>query len=447
MRIPGELSVIAEWCCCVFYTSLQNHKYGGKKTAVISFVFLIILLQLQQVPLSYGDSIYELDIFILLMITIIPVLIFKLIPMLIFIGIVIKGKWKTTFFVFAQAFAAAEFLAAISWGTYEILSAKADIDALWFRILIIILQLALYFYILHMFCSKMNLKQNADEVDGKMAALGVTVSYICFWIGNLWNWNLYLLQPQQEKNLFSNTSYFVCGTVYFCGVLVLFLMQHSIVEMKMSKEMQVVKDMLNLRYQQYLDYMQNSEYISRQCHDLKYQIAGMRAAPGSEVWTEYLDELEGAVRKYQTWNVSGNNVLDAIMTQKKQYCIRHEIQLTCKSDGRDFNFLFIKDICTIFGNILDNAIEAVSTLEDMDSRVIHGEIARKNEFLLVKFENCYNGTVEIMDQKLPHTTKNDKENHGYGLMSVQRTVEKYNGSMSLQTENGWFVIKILIPVP
>ena len=158
---------------------------------------------------------------------------------------------------------------------------------------------------------------------------------------------------------------------------------------------------------------------------------------------EYLDYYVSPNEKEQF--LKAKKILDTLLTRKKIYCLQHDIDFSISADGRALSFLSVKDICTIMGNILDNAIEYVSSLENTEERQIQGEIFQKGAFLMIRLENYYHG--DSVDGKyLPKTTKTDKKRHGFGLKSVRYIVEKYNGSMTLRTENNWFVIRILIPL-
>jgi sensor histidine kinase regulating citrate/malate metabolism len=104
------------------------------------------------------------------------------------------------------------------------------------------------------------------------------------------------------------------------------------------------------------------------------------------------------------------------------------------------------DICSIFGNALDNAVEGVLTAEDQEKRLIRVTLYSKNKFILICFENYFEGTVKI-ENGLPATTKNDRGSHGFGLKSIHYTVEKHGGSMTVNTEENWFIVRILLPCP
>ena len=155
--------------------------------------------------------------------------------------------------------------------------------------------------------------------------------------------------------------------------------------------------------------------------------------------------MEDAVQNYNAQNVTGNPVLDTILTQKKIFCAQNKIQLSCMADGRRLQQISVRDISIIFGNLIDNAIECVLQHEEEEDRLIQGEVYQKNEFLIIKFCNCFYGTLQY-EKNLPITTKADKNSHGYGLRSVLYTVKKYHGTMKISAEKGWFTVKILLPL-
>ena len=134
-----------------------------------------------------------------------------------------------------------------------------------------------------------------------------------------------------------------------------------------------------------------------------------------------------------------------ILTDKRLHCTTHHIQFTCMAEGSKINFMDAMDIYSLFGNIMDNAIECESSLPP-ETRFIHLSIHGTNQLLLIHEENHFEGELELKDG-LPSTTKVDKEYHGYGMKSVKNIVEKYNGTFTITTEDALFQIDIMLPIP
>ena len=98
------------------------------------------------------------------------------------------------------------------------------------------------------------------------------------------------------------------------------------------------------------------------------------------------------------------------------------------------------DIYSLFGNALDNAVEAVLRLPE-EERSISVNIKQVTGQLFVHIENPYDGTVN-MSGNLFLTLKDDKNNHGYGIASMRMTVQKYRGNIYIDTAGNLFRIDI-----
>ena len=101
------------------------------------------------------------------------------------------------------------------------------------------------------------------------------------------------------------------------------------------------------------------------------------------------------------------------------------------------------DLCIILNNILDNAIEAVRQLPETQ-RKIDISVTLVKGSLSIMIQNPYVGEIKTNGSGQIVTNKSDSKNHGIGLMSLQRTVEKYNGEFLINYEAGIFKVMILL---
>ncbi len=159
--------------------------------------------------------------------------------------------------------------------------------------------------------------------------------------------------------------------------------------------------------------------VNRKYHDLKHQIAVLKMESMSEESYKYLDQMEKEIRIYEAQNKTGNKILDTVIMGKQLSCQTEDIHLTAVADGAALNFMDPIDISTLFGNLMDNAIESVSKLADKEKRLIHLAVARQKDFLRIRVENCYEGTLDYKND-LPVSTKEDKDYHGYGLKKCEK---------------------------
>ena len=120
--------------------------------------------------------------------------------------------------------------------------------------------------------------------------------------------------------------------------------------------------------------------------------------------------------------------------------------MTYVIDGKILDFLPVTDLCNIFGNALDNAIEAEIMEPEQEKRMIHVQVSAQRQFVHIKVENYISHEI-LMSGGFPKTTKRDRKNHGYGLKSIQHTVEKYQGNMAVGVDKNRFSLNIIIPIP
>lgn len=188
---------------------------------------------------------------------------------------------------------------------------------------------------------------------------------------------------------------------------------------------------------------ENIEALNIKCHDLKHQIRSLRET--GQVDPAYLDSLERSVSIYNSAIQTGNETLDIVLTDKRLHCATHGIQFTCIAEGSRMAFMEVMDIFSLFGNILDNAIECETKLPP-ETRFIHLSVRAVNQLLLIHVENHFEGALELRDG-IPLTTKDDKDYHGYGMLSIRRIVEKCGGNFEISTEDQLFQIDIMLPIP
>ena len=103
------------------------------------------------------------------------------------------------------------------------------------------------------------------------------------------------------------------------------------------------------------------------------------------------------------------------------------------------------DICTLFGNILNNAFEATMRLENCQNKPIILKMSKINDFYVLK-ETNYMTPSKRRRENIFETSKKDKENHGIGLKNIDEVVEKYGGIKKISVNNDLFTLKIMFPV-
>lgn len=182
-------------------------------------------------------------------------------------------------------------------------------------------------------------------------------------------------------------------------------------------------------------------------HDIKNNLAitRMMLEEGhTEEAKEHIRDMLGKVSSLSPKYVTGDEMLDIIISMKADRMDELDIKFTL--DGVTDGGLNIKpmDMCSIFANALDNAIEAASSCEDP---YVSFSIKRTDKFFIIKITNSASGKIDI--EKLMstsgYTSKSDKEHHGFGLMNVRRAVEECNGILKAESLDSSFTLSVMMP--
>ena len=230
------------------------------------------------------------------------------------------------------------------------------------------------------------------------------------------------------------------------GIAILFGYHMTLQETQVRREVENLQNVLDLQYKQFRISEQTIDLVNRKYHDLKHQIAYLKSDITEKQKLDFLNEMEAEVRMYEAQNRTGNHVVDTILTEKYLQCQKLNIQMTAVVDGTAMEFLPVMEICSLLGNALDNAIEAVQKVVPEQERLIRFSVDKTKGFLRMRVENRYQGELKMRDGN-PFTTKQNKEYHGFGVKSMKTIAEKHDGSLHVELKDGWFLLNILIPVP
>ncbi len=233
---------------------------------------------------------------------------------------------------------------------------------------------------------------------------------------------------------------------FFICTLVLVVQYSAFRINTLSREKEIVKQLLYERQKQYQLSKENIEIINHKCHDLKHQIQVLKHADSKDM-QQYLAEVENSIMIYDHVVETENEVLNTILSEKSLYCEKHQITLTCIADAAPLDFMSVMDIYALLGNALDNAIEAVSKYEEVEKRVVSLTISAKNDFLCIQTNNYVEGELQFKDGLPLSTKKRNRAYHGFGMKSMKHLTEKYSGTLVASQEKNIFMLQIILPMP
>lgn len=258
---------------------------------------------------------------------------------------------------------------------------------------------------------------------------GATVCIICLFSRYTYDFNL------------RNTVYYI--NMFIIDVLLLALqMGHYQREYALSEKM-MTEQMLYLQARQQEMNRESVEALNRKCHDMKHQINILRETKGRENREELFTDLEKTIALYDTVVHCGNEDLDTILSDKSRKCEEENIQFSYIVNGKTVSFMRSTDIYALFGNALENAIEAVRKIENPQERVIIIRVEQKGACVKICVENSYRGEVKFVNG-MPQTDKSDTIYHGWGVRSIKYIAERYGGNITMSAEGQFFRMNILL---
>ena len=160
--------------------------------------------------------------------------------------------------------------------------------------------------------------------------------------------------------------------------------------------------------------------------------------------TEELDELKKAVDIYGSTVKTGNETLDVLLAERSIVCKGRGIQLDYIADGAKLDFLKPGEVYSLFGNALDNAIEAVTPLEP-DRRYIGLQVRAERGMLVIRMENCAAVLLHDAADALNAKTVPPGVPLG-GLGQAVHKVQRLGGTLTMQAQDGMFRLVALLPL-
>lgn len=221
---------------------------------------------------------------------------------------------------------------------------------------------------------------------------------------------------------------------------------YAIAYRKRAKHFEVIsenyKQQFDAEYAYFKEYKNENKEISKFRHDWKNHmivIQGLLEQGDMEEAKAYFDELSGKTDMLKWKVVTGNETLDMILASKMVMMQDKGIEFDFTGSLTGISYMKPADLCIVFSNLIDNAIEAV---EQCVKKQIHIKVTHSPEFCLCVIENTVKNKVLYTEGTL-FTTKEDINNHGIGLQNVKEILKKYSAELDFESEEMFFRVKIL----
>ena len=291
-----------------------------------------------------------------------------------------------------------------------------------------LLILGIVYLLLKNFKYKMQMK---DSVVLTLVFL-IAFAIVIFTVFNLLN-----LERTADLTLYISSG--ILATIFF----IIFMYSKNILYLREQEQRDKVQiAQLQQQYAYYQDKLKDEERIRSIYHDMKNHLLVLEGSQGTDETRKMAQELRSQIADYENYIHTGNDFLDIIIRDKAEKAREKHIDFSAFIDFGGVDFIEPLDISTLFGNGIDNAIEASEKLPE-DQRVILVKAGKVQNFVSILIENNCSDKVHTDG----HTIKADKFLHGFGISNMKKAAEKYSGTCTTAQENGKFTLKILLSLP
>lgn len=437
-NIPRLYTGICEWLSCVVYLLVMYRRAPKWRSITAAAIGLPVIIGIQ-----YFDGAMDIDFWIFGMLLAVAGM-----YAVIFFGA--QTTMRECLYITARAFVLAELIASLHWqiatfigfNDHTHLRRHAPLAGL--ELPTVCLATIIYFVGFGMawIIERRNFERERPMDPSRTVVMGsIIITIVTFAMSNL----SFISTNTPFSGSVGQEIFYIRTLVDLCGYAILGAQQEQARVTRANVELTSIDAKLQSEHQEYLQSKENIESLGRIAHDLKHQLTALRAEVDPEHAAAGFEQLEASVKEYSAQEHTGNSVLDVILTSKVKTCAQHGITLTTVADGKLLSDMSSMDIATLFGNALDNAIEAASKVADPERRLIKLALHAHGQFTVIRVENYYESTLQRDDQGDLRTTKSDERSHGYGVKSIQHIAKLYNGNVSIKTHDHWFTLTVLLP--
>ena len=211
-----------------------------------------------------------------------------------------------------------------------------------------------------------------------------------------------------------------------------------------KSEIEKLEKLLDLQCKNYLQRNEAEDRVREMYHDIKHHLQCIQNITTNSEVRAYAQSIQSRISQYGQFFHTGNRIFDIVLHEKTVQAEQDGIQLQVYTAFDSLDFLEPADLCAIFSNALDNALEAAAQISG--ERVVQVRVTTLAGCIAICIENPFVGELHKKGDRLL-TKKADSTAHGYGLLSIAHSVEKYGGDFSIRTEDGKFTLSIAIPHP
>lgn len=220
------------------------------------------------------------------------------------------------------------------------------------------------------------------------------------------------------------------------------ILEHS----RKMKEAQILRQQSIGQVGLYNSMRENYNIQRQRTHEYKNQIVCMDMLMKKKDYSkleDYIGNISDKLDAQLDMVDTNNDVVNAILNAKYYEAIKNDVLFVLKINDLSDIKVSDEDIVTILSNLLDNAIEAAKQC-DVGKRTVKIKLLSEDDVLSIAVTNAYKTEPMLTEDGYIRTTKNNKEEHGWGIRNIVATLEKYDAEYIIDYKNGEFVFSIMM---
>lgn len=227
------------------------------------------------------------------------------------------------------------------------------------------------------------------------------------------------------------------------NIIVLDILEHLYQDAEKENQLRFAEKVIESQSVQYNQLLEHNKNIQRLRHDYKNALMGLISELEQENYTQAISALKGQLDKIQLPYNSAYpiGIIGTILNEKTEAATQNGIQINFSHSELSQIRISEMDLAIILGNALDNAIEATQKLSEDNNRFISVLIKVLNNQIVIVIKNPVVANVDVNNLT---TTKNNSEQHGFGLISMRNLVSKYKGEIILSCEDLIFQVHMVL---
>lgn len=238
---------------------------------------------------------------------------------------------------------------------------------------------------------------------------------------------------------------FIIFLMILSSIMLLIIIGKIVQDDKVKLEYELIKERIRMNHKGYENINQSHDKLRYVYHDLKNHMTCIKNYTTREEIISYINKLEFQISDFENFKNTGNKTLDIILGEKTYLCKKNNIEFEDNINISKLSFIQETDICAIFANALDNAIEACIKIDNEIEKKIVAKATYINGFSIIKFTNTKVNDIKFSGECI-QTSKDNKKIHGIGISSIKYIASKYGGEVIVNYSDNEFILKIMIPI-